>query len=379
MSSVGRYSDKKGWFSMKFTVKSLKSSIASLLKNVKGSELYLKGYSSKAVLTMANKSAIGVAKVDAIEVSTNEEFGLNAKFLHDMLSATDAKDVVIQKKDNGVIEVKAGRSRWTLVALANVAPTYRAIQEPSFVLGFSEERYKELMARAVPFIANEETISAFNGLSVIVEGDTCSLYGASRSCVSRQRFKLAEPVAETKTLVLWRDIAALTLSGDVQWRFTDNTVEVVSGNERYTMPLLAATPPPFDKAIPELEGAKEIVMSKSAFADAADRVGLCARVVESSALRLTFNDQTVRLYASSDMIGDAEEIVQTLNHTGLDGAEIGISARHLEKIVKAVNSVKVKITFTGDPLKPLLFQNDTKVSDGEVDWLGVVAPVRLKN
>lgn len=120
-------------------------------------------------------------------------------------------------------------------------------------------------------------------------------------------------------------------------------------------------------------------MSKSAFADAADRVGLCARVVESSALRLTFNDKTVRLYASSDMIGDAEEIVQTLNHTDLDGAEIGISARHLEKIVKAVNSVKVKITFTGDPLKPLLFQNDTKVSDGEVDWLGVVAPVRLKN
>lgn len=364
---------------MKFNVKVLKSSIASLLKNVKGSELYLKGYSSKAVLTMANKSAIGVAKVDAIEVSTNEEFGLNAKFLHDMLSATDADDVVIQKKDDGVIEVKAGRSRWTLVALANVAPTYKAIQEPSFVLGFSEERYKELMARAVPFIANEETISAFNGLSVIVEGDTCSLYGASRSCVSRQRFKLAEPVAETKALVLWRDIAALTLSGDVQWRFTDNTVEVVAGNERYTMPLLAAVPPKFDTILPDLTGAKEIVMSKSAFADASDRVGLCARVVESSALRLTFNDQTVRLYASSDMIGDAEEIVQTLNRTGLDNTEVGISARHLEKIVKAVSSVKVKITFTGDPIKPILFQNDTKVSDGEVDWLGVVAPVRLKN
>ena len=364
---------------MKFNVKSLKSAISSLLRNVKGSELYLKGYSSNAILTMANKSAIGAIKVEAIEIAPNEEFGLNGKFLNEMLSATDADDMTIVKKDDGLVEVRAGRSRWTLVALANVAPTYNPVKEPSFVLGFSEGRYKELMARAVPFIANEETISAFNGLSVLVEGDTCSLYGASRSCVSRQRFKLAEHVTEKKTLVLWRDIAALSLSGDVQWRFTDNTVEVVAGNERYTMPLLAAAPPKFDTILPDLTGAKEIVMSKSAFADAADRVGLCAKVVESSALRLTFNDQTVRLYASSDMIGDAEEIVQTLNHTGLNGAEIGISARHLEKIVKAVNSVKVKITFTGDPLQPLLFQNDTKVSDEEVDWLGVVAPVRLKN
>lgn len=364
---------------MKFNVKFLKNAVSSLLRNVKGAELYLKGYSSNAILTMANKSAIGAVKVEAIEISPDEEFGLNGKFLHEMLSATDSDDVIITKKDDGLVEVKAGRSRWTLVALANVAPTYNPVREHTFVLGFSEDRYKEVMARALPFIANEETISAFNGMSILVNGDTCSLYGASRSCISRQRFKLVEPVVESKTLVLWRDIAALSLSGDVQWRFTDNTVEVVSGNERYTMPLLAAAPPPFDKAIPELEGAKEIVMSKSAFADAADRVGLCARVVESSALRLTFNDMTARLYASSDMIGDAEEIVQTLNHTDLDGAEIGISARHLEKIVKAVNSVKVKITFTGDPLKPLLFQNDTKVSDGEVDWLGVVAPVRLKN
>ena len=154
---------------------------------------------------------------------------------------------------------------------------------------------------------------------------------------------------------------------------------MIAGNERYTMPLLAAAPPPFEKAIPDTNGAKEIVLSKSALNDAAERVGLCAKVVESSALRLTFNDQSVRLYASSDMIGDAEEVVQTLNSTGLNGVEIGLSARHLEKMVKAVSAVKVKITFTGDPLKPLLFQNDAKVSEGEVSWLGVVAPVRLKN
>ena len=379
MSSVGLYSQERMENSMKFQTKTIKAAVSSLLRNVKGAELYLKGYSSNAILTMANKSVIGAIKVEAIEISPNEEFGLNGKFLHEMLSATDADDVIINKKEDGLVEVKAGRSRWTLVALANVAPTYNPVKEPTFVLGFSEERYKEVMARALPFIANEQTISAFNGMSVLVDGDTCSIYGASRSCVSRQRFKLAEHVAEPKTIVLWRDIAALTLVGDVQWRFTDNTVEVVAGNERYTMPLLAAAPPKFDTILPDLTGAKEIVMSKSALADASDRVGLCARVVESSALRLTFNDQTVRLYASSDMIGDAEEIVQTLNRTGLDNTEVGISARHLEKIVKAVSSVKVKITFTGDPIKPLLFQNDTKVSDGEVDWLGVVAPVRLKD
>ena len=363
---------------MKFQTKVIKNAVSSLLKNVKGSEIYFKAYALNAIVTMGNKTAVGAVKVEAMETATSEEFGMSAKFLHDMLSSLDSEEVVIQQVDNR-IEVKGGKSRWNLVSLSNVSPTYSPVKEPTFVLGFSKDRYQDMMSRALPFIATEETISAFNGLSVIAEGDECSIYGASRSCFSKQTFKISTPVETKKEIVLWREIAALSLPGDVEWRFADNVIEVVSENERYTMPLLAATPPAFDKAFPSLEGAKEIVLAKSAFADASERVGLCARVVESSAIHLTINNESVRLYANSEMIGDAEENVTTLNKTGVEGETVGISVRHLEKMVKAVSSVKVKITYTGDPLKPLVFENDAKASDSDVQWIGLVAPVRLKN
>ena len=82
MSSVGLYSQERMENSMKFQTKTIKAAVSSLLRNVKGAELYLKGYSSNAILTMANKSVIGAIKVEAIEISPNEEFGLNGKFLH---------------------------------------------------------------------------------------------------------------------------------------------------------------------------------------------------------------------------------------------------------------------------------------------------------
>ena len=379
MSSVGRYrATRKDGLSMKINVKTLKATINNLLRNTKGAEAYFKAYGENAIITVANRQCIGAAKIEVISAEPNEEFAISGKFLSEMLGSLDSDEVVIQKKDN-MVEVKGGRSRWSLVALSNVAPTYTPVKSPEFVLGFSEDRYKEIMARAVPFVATEETISAFNGVSVVVDGDKCSIYGATRSCFSRQTFRISEAVEEKKVVVLWREIAALSLPSDVQWRFSTNTVEVVSGNERYTMPLLVAAPPAFEKVIPDLSNAKSVILPKGGFFDAVERVGLCARVVESSAIHMTLNDQTVNFYACSEMIGDAEESVATLNRTGIDGEKVGVSARLIEKIVKAASAVKVKMTYAGNPLWPLLFENDSATNDSDVEWLAVVAPVRLKN
>jgi DNA polymerase III sliding clamp (beta) subunit (PCNA family) len=362
---------------MKFAVKNIKNAVSNVLKNTKASELYFYGYGESVIVSAAGKQIVGAVKVSAIESQPKEAFGISGKYIYEMLNATDADEVVIQKNDN-LVEVKAGKSRWKLVALSNVPPTYKKVEAPNLVLGFSEIRYKELMARALPFIASEEAVSAFNGLTVMVRENECTIYGATRSCVSEQKFRIAETGAD-KTVVLWREVAALSLPSDVEWRIGNTTIEVVSGDERYTMPLLSAPAPNFERVFPDTSTAKEIVVSKAAINDAVERVGLCARVVESTPLQITINDQNVRLYASSELVGNAEESVVTLNKTGIDGDTIGVSSRYMEKMVKACSSVKLKITYTGDPLKPIIFENDAVTADNEVRWTGVVAPVRLKN
>ena len=338
---------------MKFAVKNLKGAVSNILKNTKSTELYFYGYGTSVIITGAGKQIVGAVKVSAIESQPKEAFGVSGKYLSEMLSATDADEIVIQKNNN-LVEVNAGKSRWKLVALSNVPPTYKKVENPSLVLGFSECRYKELMARALPFIASEEAISAFNGLTVMVHNGECRIYGATRSCMSEQKFRIAETVAD-RTVVLWREVAALSLPNDVEWRIGDTTIEVVSGDERYTMPLLSAPAPNFEKVFPDTSSAKEIVVSKSAINDAVERVALCARVVESTPLQITINNQSVRLYASSEMVGDAEESIVTLNKTGVEGDTIGVSSRYMEKLVKACSSVKLKITYTGNPLSPIIF------------------------
>lgn len=359
---------------MKFQTKTIKVAVSTLIRNTKGVEIYIRQNGANAILTASSMGIVGVAKVECDE-SGADNFGMNAKFLNDILASIDAEDVTIEKGKDGLVTIKGGRSRWTLKALSTEPMPYKKVSEPKLELTFSEERYKALMSRVAPFLDTGENTPALTGMTLVAEGNNLHLYGANRHCISSQEIALSEVVSEKVRTVISREGCTLTLDDDVKWRLAENVLEVISGNFAYQVRLIEATPPDFVKATTVPDGMKTISVVKAAFSDAVERVGLCARVVEASPLQVTINQDNVRLYAKSEMIGDAEEQVSLLAKSGIEGEEFGMNSKYLENAVKASRSIKLKIGYTA-PLSPIHISDDVDDND---KWKVVIAPVRIRN
>lgn len=359
---------------MKFNNKILKKAISTLVKNTRGAEVYLRTHGNMVVATASSSQIAGIVKIEAKEVSASEKFGLNAKFLGEILTSIDAEEISLNESE-GLVEIKAGRSRWSLRALSTEPMPYKKVSEPRLAMTLSAERYKALMERVTPFLSSQESRPSLTGMTICAQGNTMMLYGATPHCVSKQEITLSTNVAKEVTAVISRDGVTLTTDNDVLWRLGENVLEIITGDFAYQVRLITAPPPDFDKVTAIPEGMRTLTLVKAAFSDAVERVGLCARVVESSSLQLTLNEDHVRLYAKSDMIGDAEEIVPLLTKSGISGEEFGMNSRYLESAVKASRSVKLKIGYTA-PLNPVHITDDV---DGDDKWRVVIAPVRLPN
>lgn len=359
---------------MKFQTKAIKNAVSTLIRNTKGVEVYIRQNGANAILTASSMGISGIAKVEC-SGSGAEGFGMNAKFLNDIISSIDAEDVTMEKGQDGLVTIKGGRSRWTLKALSTEPMPYKKVSEPKLELTFSEERYKALMSRVVPFLDTGENTPALTGMTLVAEGNSLRLYGANRHCISAQEITLSEVVSEKVRAVISREGCTLTLDDDVKWSLGEQALEIISGNFAYQVRLIGAAPPDFVKATIVPDGMKTISVVKAAFSDAVERVGLCARVVEASPLQVTINDDNVRLYAKSEMIGDAEEQVSLLSKSGINGEEFGINSKYLENSVKAARSIKLKIGYTA-PLSPIHISDDVDDND---KWKVVIAPVRIRN
>ena len=359
---------------MKFETKLIKNAVSTLIRNTKGVEVYIRQNGVNAILTASSMGIAGIAKVECSGNGT-EEFGMNAKFLNDILASIDAEDVMMEKGTDGLVTIRGGRSRWTLKELSTEPMPYKKVSEPRLELTFSEERYKALMSRVVPFLDTGENTPALTGMTMLADGNVLRLYGANRHCISSQEIVLSETVPEKVRAVISREGCTLTLDDDVKWRLGEQALEVVSGNFAYQVRLIGAVPPDFVKATKAPDGMKVISVVKATFSDAVERVGLCARVVEASPLQVTINNDNIRLYAKSEMIGDAEENVSLLTKSGLNGEEFGMNSKYLENAVKAARSIKLKIGYTA-PLSPIHISDDVEDND---KWKVVIAPVRIRN
>ena len=359
---------------MKFETKSIKTAVSTMIRNTKCVEIYVRPNGENALLMGSSMGISGIARV-AVSDAGVDEFGLNAKFLNDIVSAIDAETTTIEKDSDDLVTIKGGRSRWTLKALSTEPMPYKKVSEPKLELTFSEERYKALMSRVVPFLDTGENTPALTGMTLVAEGNSLRLYGANRHCISAQEITLSEVVSEKVRTVISREGCTLTLDDDVKWRLATNALEIISGNFAYQVRLIEATPPDFVKATTVPDGMKTISVVKAAFSDAVERVGLCARVVEASPLQVTINDDNVRLYAKSEMIGDAEEHVSLLAKSGINGEEFGMNSKYLENAVKAARAIKLKIGYTA-PLSPIHISDDVDDND---KWKVVIAPVRIRN
>jgi DNA polymerase-3 subunit beta len=329
----------------------------------------------------------------AAEIASPGSVLVSGRLLSDITRALPAKPVEVAVEGTRM-SLTCGSARFSLPTM-NVEdyPTLPTLPEETGVL--SADVFGEAISQVAVAAGRDDTLPMLTGIRVEIAGETVVLAATDRFRLAVRELRWSTPNSEIQAAVL---VPAKTLAEAAKTGAAGMEVHLALGagsavgkegllgirsdGKRSTTRLLDADFPKFRQLLPT----EHTAMASANVGELTEAIKRVALVADRGAqIRMEFSDNSLRLSASTDNIGRAEEDL-LVDFAG-DPLIIAFNPTYLTEGLSSLHSEKVSFGFTTSN-KPAVLRpvvgDDVDVPSGngpfpalETDYVYLLMPVRL--
>src|ERR1700744_504938 len=302
-----------------------------------------------------------------------------ARKLYNYINLLPDGEISIKLLENHWVQIRSGRSNTKMVGMARanfpalpLFPAESALQLPAQVL-------RQLIARTIFSISNEESRYTLNGALLVLKPDSIIMVatdGHRLAHIEHVTTKL--PVSgEMKVLVpkkAMAELSALLNNNDaqtVEFAKDESTLFFRIGGRILTSRQLTGQFPNYEAVLPR-ENNKFVAVHCDELSSAIQRVAQFADE-RSNAIRMRVEKNELKVSSSNTETGESEDSIETA-YTG-DPMVIGFNSQYLLEFLKVVGAGDVRFEFkdaqTAGQLRP------DEAADSEYRYRYIVMPMRI--
>ena len=303
-----------------------------------------------------------------------------ARKLYDYVKLLPEGDVSIKLMDNHWVQIRSGRSNTKMVGMARANfpqvpefPSSGALAIPSVSL-------KNLIAKTIFAISNEESRYTLNGALLILKPESIAMVatdGHRLSHIEKTGENFPSISAEKKILVPRKalsELQSLLANSDVESiEFADdeNTLFFRVGHRVLTSRKLNGQFPNYEAVLPRDNNKFAIVRSE----DLSRSIQLTSQFADerSGAIKLRLEQNELKISASSTDSGESEDTIET--PYSFDPIVVGFNSSYLLDFLKAIgNTGEVRLEF-----KDAQSAGQMRPEDGqeEYKYRYIIMPMRI--
>ena len=332
---------------------------------VKNNELSLTGTDLEVEL-------VGRVSIDA----ANEPGAVTvpARKLLDICKSLSDDAEIEMKLNDAKLQVKSGRSRFTLTTLP--ATEFPSIEEEpdTFSLTMSQEKLRDLLESTSFAMAQQDVRYYLNGMLFEVAKDYLRVVATDGHRLAMETLNMDNSISETQQLILPRkgitELSRLLSDdgGDIDLTFGQNHIRAKIPEFTFTSKLVDGKFPDYNRVLPK-GGDRVMIGDCQLLKQAFTRVSILSNE-KYRGVRVMLSPNELRIVANNPEQEEAEEVV-AVEYDG-DELEIGFNVSYLIDVLTTVSSKSIRATLS-DPNSSALLE----ANDGESNALYVVMPMRL--
>ena len=303
-----------------------------------------------------------------------------ARKLYDYIKLLGDGDISIKLLENHWVQIRAGRSNTKMVGMARANfPQVPEFPESS-VTKIPTSSLKNLIAKTIFAISNEESRYTLNGALLVLKAESLTMVatdGHRLAHIEKSGESLSNISGEKKTLIPRKALAELqsllSASDEEYLEFADDeqTLFFRIGHRTLTSRKLTGQLPNFEAVMPR-DNNKFVVVRSEDLNSSIQRVAQFADE-RSGAIKIRVEQNELKISSSSTDSGESEDVIET--PYSFDPIVVGFNSAYLLDFLKATgNSGEVRLEF-----KDAQSAGQMRPEDGadEYKYRYIIMPMRI--
>lgn len=337
--------------------------LSNVLLEVRGQQLSLTGTDLEVEL---------VGRVTLEEVGKEGEITVPGKKLMDICrSLPDGSQIEVELED-GRVNVRAGRSRFTLSTLpATEFPNVESIAgEKAFTL--AQGALRRVIDRTSFAMAQQDVRYYLNGMLFEVTNSGLRTVATDGHRLATCRVEIAGPDTAQQIILPRKGVLELAkllndAEASVSLALSSNHLRAHTENFTFTSKLVDGKFPDYTRVIPK-NGSNVLLADRAELRQVFNRTAILSNE-KYRGVRLVLDTDLLKVFANNPEQEEAEESV-SVEYRG-DSLEMGFNVSYLQDVMGVLNSHLVKMTLSDANSSALLEEPDGG------DAMYVVMPMRL--
>lgn len=308
------------------------------------------------------------------KVIEDGEFVVQGKYLLEIIRKVTSEEVDFITYEDNAIKILANKSHFTLNCLQ--LESFPAISFADSTLNYTIDalNLKQLIRKTTFATSISESRPILTGVSLVsnekgVEVVATDSYRLAKKSIKQAGFPNINVVIPGRNLDELFKILEDTQE-NVEIHCTSTKALFKYKNLLFQTRLISGVYPNVDVLIPN-KFTTSITFDKEQIISSIERVAIFVTNELSNIIKMTLNsDGNVEVSSITNQIGDAKDEITPLNCSDSIQMEIAFSAKYFLDAVKAFDSDKITISFTGE-VKPFII-----TSDKDVNLIQLILPVR---
>lgn len=330
----------------------------------------------KGVAVYATDLEVGLSAHFQADVGRSGAITAPAKKLTDIVRLLpDSPDVSIEVLDNHFLKIVCGKIEYKLAGAPK--EDYPTLPQAADGDGIEipAQIFKTMINQTIYAITVEETRYALNGAQIAFDGETIRMVttDAHRLAYVSLPFdnysgKLQEILIPRKTVSELRMLIDDRLDSIV-FTHTENHLFFRVGSRILDSRVLEGQFPSYEKVLPQ-DNDKTVVVNKTVFSDAIDRVALLSHET-SKAIRLSLSSGIMLISSNNPEVGEAKEEIE-VDYDG-PSFEVGFNSKYLSDFISTVSSDEVIMELKDEAAAGLMKPS----GDEQGSYKYVIMPMRI--
>ena len=331
------------------------------------------------VLIEARESGLHVSATDlevgariAVPATVERSGGITlaARKLLELVRELPVQPITLSLLDNGWVQLLCGPAAFRLVGLPADEYPPLDVESADGWLSVDGGRLRAMLAQTSYAMSQDESRPFLNGIYLVVKGRELRVVATDGHRLALSRLEIATE-AEMNGIVPRKAVQELSrvlgAGDDVALALRENQFFLRTPGFVLVSKLVEGQFPPYEQVLPRAHP-RRLMVTREPLIAALRRVSVVADD-RTRPIRLTAGPGTLRLTASSQELGEAEEVMPA--DFGGEELSIGFNARYLLDTLGPMEAEQVVVELK-DPLSPGVFKGATE--EGHVC---VIMPMRI--
>jgi DNA polymerase III subunit beta len=294
-----------------------------------------------------------------------------ARKLAEIVKELPASALTLKVGDNAAVSLRCGSASYKLIGLApdDFPPVVPA--SPKSWIALEAGALRDMLSQTSFAISHDESRYALNGVLFAIQGGEIRLVATDGHRLALAKSSLAQPADPVSGIVPRKAVAeiarVLGAGEEVRIAITENQFVLEMPNFVMTARLIEGQFPNYEAVIPKSHPGR-LTVGRAVIGSALRRVAVMAED-RNKPVKLTLNPGQLKLTASSQELGEAEEILE-VDYAGVE-VTIAFNSRYVLDAIGALDKDAVVVELK-DGLSPGVVRSTTE--DG---YRCVIMPMRI--